>query len=311
MTKAYRRSGRAGGGRRGGRDRAGGVRRLPARRTSPAWATAAATTARSPTTTLPKGNPTQLLDEWATCMRSHGDPDQVDPTIDANKVIHITFPADANGTGPDVRREGLERSVRRLPDRGLHGAAGRQAAPEARPGQAGEVLPVHAGPRHPRLPGPERWRPVDPDASGQRPEPAQPDLPERLQAVRQEDRRARLWQRHARRPGPSRPPAVGGPRGRPGRQRRGGCQRRDQLGGSPVAEFAARRVAVVGGRGRRAGRRGGGGRGGGGRQRQPRPARARRRAATRVGWPPRRWCGPTWRRRSRSAGRSATTGRTR
>jgi hypothetical protein len=49
----------------------------------------------STTTTLPKGNPTQLLDEWATCMRGHGDPEQVDPTIDANKVIHITFPASA------------------------------------------------------------------------------------------------------------------------------------------------------------------------------------------------------------------------
>jgi len=54
----------------------------------------------STTTTLPKGNPTQLLDEWAACMRSHGDPNQVDPTIDANKVIHITFPPGANGNGP-------------------------------------------------------------------------------------------------------------------------------------------------------------------------------------------------------------------
>jgi hypothetical protein len=54
----------------------------------------------STTTTLPKGNPTQLLDGWASCMRSHGDPTQVDPTIDANKVIHITFPASASGNGP-------------------------------------------------------------------------------------------------------------------------------------------------------------------------------------------------------------------
>jgi hypothetical protein len=53
----------------------------------------------STTTTLPKGNATQLLDEWASCMRSHGDPDQVDPTIDANKVIHITYPANAS-SGP-------------------------------------------------------------------------------------------------------------------------------------------------------------------------------------------------------------------
>jgi hypothetical protein len=52
------------------------------------------------TTTLPKGNPTQLVDEWAACMRSHGDPDQADPTIDANKVIHITIPANYNSNGP-------------------------------------------------------------------------------------------------------------------------------------------------------------------------------------------------------------------
>jgi hypothetical protein len=42
------------------------------------------------TTTLLRGNPTQLLDEWAACMRTHGEPGQVDPTIDANGVIHIT-----------------------------------------------------------------------------------------------------------------------------------------------------------------------------------------------------------------------------
>ena len=53
-----------------------------------------------PTTTLPKGNPTQLLDEWANCMRNNGDPGQVDPTIDANGVIHITYPSSATGSGP-------------------------------------------------------------------------------------------------------------------------------------------------------------------------------------------------------------------
>ncbi len=37
------------------------------------------------------GNPTQSLNEWAACMRRHGDPDQADPTVDANKVIHITM----------------------------------------------------------------------------------------------------------------------------------------------------------------------------------------------------------------------------
>jgi len=37
----------------------------------------------------PAGNATKLLDEWATCMRGHGDPSQTDPTIDTDKVIHI------------------------------------------------------------------------------------------------------------------------------------------------------------------------------------------------------------------------------
>jgi hypothetical protein len=48
------------------------------------------------TTSPPIGNPTHLLDQWASCMRAHGDPDQADPTIDANKVIHITYPASVN-----------------------------------------------------------------------------------------------------------------------------------------------------------------------------------------------------------------------
>lgn len=44
------------------------------------------------TTTAPKaGNPTQLMDQWAACMRSNGDPNQTDPTIDAYGVINITM----------------------------------------------------------------------------------------------------------------------------------------------------------------------------------------------------------------------------
>ncbi len=53
-------------------------------------------------TTQPTGNATQLLNEWAACMHSHGDPNQADPTIDANGVIHITWnpaiPGGYNGT---------------------------------------------------------------------------------------------------------------------------------------------------------------------------------------------------------------------
>jgi hypothetical protein len=37
------------------------------------------------------GNATQLVDEWATCMRSHGDPNQVDPSIDSDGDIEITM----------------------------------------------------------------------------------------------------------------------------------------------------------------------------------------------------------------------------
>jgi hypothetical protein len=45
------------------------------------------------TTTVPVRSPTQLLDEWAACMRTHGDPNQVDPTVDTTKVIQITLGA--------------------------------------------------------------------------------------------------------------------------------------------------------------------------------------------------------------------------
>ena len=37
------------------------------------------------------GNATQLLDEWTTCIRGHGDPNQVDPTVDSNSDIDITM----------------------------------------------------------------------------------------------------------------------------------------------------------------------------------------------------------------------------
>jgi hypothetical protein len=37
------------------------------------------------------GNATQLLDEWTTCIRGHGDPSQADPTVDSNSDIDITM----------------------------------------------------------------------------------------------------------------------------------------------------------------------------------------------------------------------------
>jgi hypothetical protein len=41
--------------------------------------------------TSASGNPSELLVEWAACMRSHGDPTQADPSIDAHKVINIPW----------------------------------------------------------------------------------------------------------------------------------------------------------------------------------------------------------------------------
>src|SRR5579863_32477 len=38
-----------------------------------------------------QGNPTQLLNGWAACMRRHGDANQIDPTTDTHKVINITI----------------------------------------------------------------------------------------------------------------------------------------------------------------------------------------------------------------------------
>ena len=47
----------------------------------------------STTTTLPKtDNATVLVDEWATCLRRHGDPKQTDPTIDSHGGINIIVP---------------------------------------------------------------------------------------------------------------------------------------------------------------------------------------------------------------------------
>jgi hypothetical protein len=43
------------------------------------------------------GNVTQLLDQWAACMRSHGDSGQADPTVDASKVIHVTMASSVPG----------------------------------------------------------------------------------------------------------------------------------------------------------------------------------------------------------------------
>jgi len=61
-----------------------------------------ATTTGSSSTSQRNANPTQLLNEWAACMRSHGDTGQTDPTITGDNVIDIPWnpatPGGFNGT---------------------------------------------------------------------------------------------------------------------------------------------------------------------------------------------------------------------
>jgi hypothetical protein len=52
----------------------------------------------SSASTVSNGNATSLLDEWASCIRGHGDPQQADPTIDAYKDIQITMPDNVSNT---------------------------------------------------------------------------------------------------------------------------------------------------------------------------------------------------------------------
>jgi len=70
--------------------------------------TIGATHGASTATAAPKTNAAQSLVEWATCMRTHGDPNQPDPTIDSHGGINIAMPGSAeslsnavhNGTAP-------------------------------------------------------------------------------------------------------------------------------------------------------------------------------------------------------------------
>jgi hypothetical protein len=52
------------------------------------------------------GNVTPLLNEWAACERSHGDPDQADPTVSADGVIYISIPQGAQPAGDLHERTG-------------------------------------------------------------------------------------------------------------------------------------------------------------------------------------------------------------
>jgi len=68
--------------------------------TSPVTSTSAATGTSPGTGTVQEaGNLAQLVDEWAACERVHGDPNQADPTIDANGVINISVPVNVTPAG--------------------------------------------------------------------------------------------------------------------------------------------------------------------------------------------------------------------
>ena len=99
------------------------------------------------TTTVPARSPTQLLDEWAACMRSHGDPNQVDPSVDATKVIQITL-----GAGYDSGCVARMARAARTWSAATDGAGRRHAAVRViGRGDRAEVRPVHAGQRCPDL----------------------------------------------------------------------------------------------------------------------------------------------------------------
>jgi hypothetical protein len=61
--------------------------------------TGSSTSGGSTPATQPPSDATRLVDEWAACERSHGDPNQADPTIDATGVIYIAVPQGAQPTG--------------------------------------------------------------------------------------------------------------------------------------------------------------------------------------------------------------------
>ena len=61
----------------------------------PSASAQAGKTGTGSTSSAAKGDPTRSLDEWASCMRSHGDPTQADPTVDSYGVVYVTIPPGA------------------------------------------------------------------------------------------------------------------------------------------------------------------------------------------------------------------------
>ena len=76
----------------------------PGTSTSPG--TGSGTSGGSTPATRSANGPTRLVDEWAACERSHGDPNQADPTIDASGVINIIIPQEAQPAGNLHERTG-------------------------------------------------------------------------------------------------------------------------------------------------------------------------------------------------------------
>ncbi|MGH3203744.1 MAG: hypothetical protein ACRDOA_21840 [Streptosporangiaceae bacterium] len=106
----------------------------PATSTSPGTSTSAGTSGGGGSATI-AGNVTPLLNEWAACERSHGDPDQTDPTVSAGGVIYIEIPLNAQPAGNLHERTGtcsqyVAQAANEL----------RAANPEAPPPDQSEIL---------------------------------------------------------------------------------------------------------------------------------------------------------------------------
>ncbi len=190
------------------------------------------------TTTLPKGNPTQLLDEWASCMRANGVPDMADPTITSSGAIHIEMPADASPNaaqsigGPGAG--GPCNSYLQAASQALRGGQPLQKPDPAKLLKFSECMQKSGFPQFPDpSPGGGLSLQIQP---GQHHEPQQPGVRQRLGSLLQEGRRARLSAtRIAGRRGHPSPERLR-PQRRAGRQRRG--RRRHRQRGRRAASGA-------------------------------------------------------------------------
>lgn len=82
-----------------------GTSTSPGTSADPATSTSPGTSSGGTRATI-AGNVTPLLNEWAACERSHGDPKQTDPTVSADGVIHIYVPQNAQPAGDLHERTG-------------------------------------------------------------------------------------------------------------------------------------------------------------------------------------------------------------